>query len=90
MRRERAQAPHAAAEIDRYLALAAVQSTAGRAMRAPTLVCPGAGLIRRDLRAVRGTDMCRRSGGVIVEVPGARPRVAPDFRSSGQALPVQY
>jgi hypothetical protein len=38
---------------------------------------PGAGLIRADLRAVRGTDICCRSGGVIVEVRGARPRAVP-------------
>ena len=36
-------------------------------MRAAGLVClgAGAGLIRADLRAVRGTDVIRRSGGVI-------------------------
>jgi hypothetical protein len=43
------------------------------------LVCPGAGagLIRADLRAVRGSDICCRSGGVIVTVCGRRPRVVP-------------
>jgi hypothetical protein len=47
--------------------------------RAAGLVClgAGAGLIRADLRAVRGTDICRRSGGVIVTVGGRRPRVVP-------------
>ena len=39
-------------------------------MRAAGLVClgAGAGLIRADLRAVRGTDITCRSGGVIVTV----------------------
>ena len=33
--------------------------------------------IRGDLREVRGTDVACRSGGVIVAVRGARPRVVP-------------
>jgi integrase len=48
-------------------------------MRAAGLVClgAGAGLIRGDLRDVRGSDMACRSGGVIVTVRGARPRTVP-------------
>ena len=48
-------------------------------MRAAGLVClgAGAGLIRGDLREVRGTDVACRSGGVIVTVRGARPRTVP-------------
>jgi hypothetical protein len=48
-------------------------------MRAAGLVClgAGAGLIRGDLREVRGTDVACRSGGVIVSVRGARPRTVP-------------
>ena len=48
-------------------------------MRAAGLVClgAGAGLIRADLRAVRGTDIICRSGGVIVAVRGSRPRAVP-------------
>ena len=48
-------------------------------MRAAGLVClgAGAGLIRGDLREVRGTDVARRSGGVIVSVRGGRPRTVP-------------
>ena len=67
------------AEIDGYLALAAAQPTAARRMRAAGLVClgAGAGLIRADLRAVRGTDISCRSGGVIVAVGGNRPRAVP-------------
>jgi hypothetical protein len=77
--RERAKAPYAPAQIDGYLALAAAQPTAARGMRASGLVClgAGAGLIRADLRAVRGTDITARSGGVIVAVNGNRPRAVP-------------
>jgi hypothetical protein len=77
--RERAKVPYTATEIGGYLALAAAQPTAARRMRAAALVClgAGAGLIRADLRQVRGTDICCRSGGVIVEVRGARPRPVP-------------
>jgi hypothetical protein len=74
--REHAKAPYAPAQIDGYLALAAAQPTAARRMRAAGLVClgAGAGLIRADLRQVRGSDITRRSGGVIAEVRGRRPR----------------
>ena len=77
--RERAKAPYTAAEISGFLALADAQPTAGRRMRAAGLVClgAGAGLIRADLREVRGSDVLRRSGGVIVQVTGRRPRVVP-------------
>ncbi len=77
--RERARAPYTPAEIGGYLALADAQPTAARRMRAAGLVClgAGAGLIRADLRQVRGTDICCRSGGVIVTVRGARPRAVP-------------
>ncbi len=48
-------------------------------MRAAALVClgAGAGLIRSDLRQARGADVTRRSGGVLVQVRGRRPRVVP-------------
>ena len=48
-------------------------------MRAAGLVClgAGAGLIRGDLREVRGADVACRSGGVVVTVRGARPRAVP-------------
>src|SRR6185437_4070578 len=59
--RERAKAPYSPAQLDGYLALAGA----------------GAGLIRGDLREVRGTDVARRSGGVLVSVRGARPRAVP-------------
>ena len=77
--REHAKAPYSAAEIAGYLALADAQPALSRRMRAAGLVClgAGAGLIRADLRAVRGTDVICRSGGVIVAVRGARPRVVP-------------
>ena len=72
---------------------------AERRMRAAGLVClgAGAGLIRGDLRDVRGSDVACRSGGVVVTVRGARPRAVPVLaryharllaaaRSAGNAL----
>ena len=57
-------------------------------MRAAALVClgAGAGLIRADLRAVRGTDIITRSGGVLVIVRGARPRAVPALARYHQPL----
>ena len=77
--RERAKAPYSPAEIGGYLALADAQPTRERRMRAAGLVClgAGAGLIRGDLRDVRGSDVACRSGGMVVTVRGARPRAVP-------------
>jgi len=77
--RERAKEPYSPAEIAGYLALADAQPTPARRMRAAGLIClgAGAGLIRADLRDVHGTDVASRSGGVIVQVGGARPRAVP-------------
>jgi hypothetical protein len=77
--RERAKKPYSPAEISGFLAVADAQPTAGRRMRAAGLVClgAGAGLIRGDLREVRGTDLACRSGGVIVAARGGRPRTVP-------------
>jgi integrase len=77
--RERAKAPYCPAQIDGYLALADAQPARERRMRAAGLVClgAGAGLIRGDLREVRGADVACRSGGVLVTVRGARPRAVP-------------
>jgi len=77
--RERAKQPYGPAQIEGYLALADAQPTAERRMRAAGLVClgAGAGLIRGDLRDVRGTDVACRAGGVLVSVRGARPRTVP-------------
>jgi hypothetical protein len=77
--REHAKAPYSAAQIAGYLALADAQPTAERRMRAGGLVClgAGAGLIRADLRAVRGTGVICRSGGMIVQAGGTRPRAVP-------------
>jgi hypothetical protein len=77
--RERSKQPYSPAEIGGYLALAAAQPTMERRMRAAGLVClgAGAGLIRGDLREVRGTDVACRSGGVVVQVRGGRARVVP-------------
>jgi integrase len=77
--RERAKAPYSPAQIEGYLALADAQPARERRMRAAGLVClgAGAGLIRGDLRDVRGSDVACRAGGVIVTVRGARPRTVP-------------
>jgi integrase len=77
--RERAKQPYNPAEIAGFLALADARPTTGRRMRATGLVClgAGAGLIRGDLRDARGTDVARRSGGVVVQVRGRRGRVVP-------------
>ena len=77
--RERPKEPYSAAEIGGFLALADAQPTMERRMRAAGLVClgAGAGLIRADLRDVRGTDVACRSGGVLVTVRGPRPRAVP-------------
>ena len=97
--RERAKVPYSPAEIGGFLALADAQPMAERRMRAAGLVClgAGAGLIRSDLRDVRGTDVACRSGGVVVQVRGGRARVVPVLaryhgrllaaaRSAGSAL----
>src|SRR6202044_856680 len=67
--RERSKQPYSPAEVSGYLALADAQPTRERRMRAAGLVClgAGAGLIRGDLRDARGTDVARRSGGVVVQ-----------------------
>lgn len=77
--RRRAKQPYTAAEIGGFLALADAQPTAARRMRASGLIClgAGAGLIRSDLRLVRGTSVACRSGGVLVDVPGPRARSVP-------------
>jgi integrase len=87
--RERAKPPYSPAEISGFLALAAAQPTAGRRMHAEALVClgAGAGLIRGDLRNVRGTDITARSGGVVVTVRAGRaPRVVPVLSRYHDAL----
>lgn len=78
--REHAKRPYTEAEISGYLALADAQPTESRRMRAQALVClsAGAGLMGADLKAVLGTDVAWRSGGMIVAVSAGRhPRVVP-------------
>jgi hypothetical protein len=86
--RERAKAPYTRAQIEGYLALAAAQPTMARRMHAAGLVClgAGAGLTGTDLRAVRGADIAGRSGGVLVQVRGARPRAVPVLARYHQPL----
>jgi integrase len=77
--RERSRAPYSPAQIAGYLALAGAQPAPGRRAKAAGLIClgAGAGLTGADLRQVTGADVARRSGGVIVEVRGRRPRTVP-------------
>ena len=78
--RERAKAPYSPAELADYLALVDAQPTEARRLRAGALVClgAGAGLVGADLKVVCGTDVARRSGGVVVCVrEGRRPRTVP-------------
>ena len=75
--RERSKQPYSPAEIAGFLALADAQPATGRRMRAAGLVClgAGAGLIRGDLRDVRGSDVAcpvRRSRGHRPRRPPAR------------------
>ena len=66
-------------EMSAYFALADAQGTLARRHRASGLLClgAGAGLMGADLRAVRGSDVVCRSGGVLVVVRGKRTRVVP-------------
>ena len=77
--RERSKQPCSPAQIGGCLALADAQPTMERRMRATGLIClgAGAGLIRGDLRDVRGTDVACRSGGVVVQASGRRARAVP-------------
>ena len=77
--RERAKRPYSPAEIDGYLRLADAQSTRARGLRASALIClgAGAGVIAGELRHVCGSDIVKRSGGVLVTVAGARSRAVP-------------
>lgn len=86
--RERAKTPYLEAEIDGYLRLAACQSTRARRIRSSALVClgAGAGVVAGELRAVRGTDVQQRAGGVIVRVGGRRARSVPVLARYQQPL----
>ena len=77
--RERSKQPYGPAQVEGYLALADALPTRERRMRAAGLIClgAGAGLIRGDLRDTRGTDVICRSGGIVVQVRGPRPRAVP-------------
>jgi hypothetical protein len=77
--RERAKTPYSDAQIAAYLALADAQPTTARRVRLGGLIAlgAGAGLMGADLRGVVGPDVVARSGGVLVCVKGAKPRVVP-------------
>lgn len=86
--REHAKAPYSPAEIDRYLRLAAAQSTQRRRMRTAALVClgAGAGVIASELRHVLGIDVVARKGGVLVLISGRRARSVPVLERYQQPL----
>jgi integrase len=86
--RERAKPPYSAAEIARYLRLAAAQPTVARRMRAAALVClgAGAGIVAGELRHLHGGDVIARDGGLIVRVGGRRARVVPVLTGYHQPL----
>lgn len=86
--RERAKTAYTPAQIAAYLALADAQPTVRRRMRAQGLIClgAGAGLTGVDLRALRGVDVARRSGGLVVEVTGRRARVVPVLAEFAERL----
>jgi integrase len=86
--RERAKAPYSEAEIAGYLRLAAAQPTEARRMRATALIClgAGAGIVAGELRHLRGRDVKRRSGGLVVCVGGRRARVVPVLARFGEPL----
>lgn len=77
--RERAKPPYSDEEIAAYLRLAAAQPTEARRMRAGALVAlgAGAGIVAGELRGLRGRDVIRRSGGLLVAVGGRRARAVP-------------
>jgi hypothetical protein len=77
--RERAKAPYVEAELCGYLSLADAQPTAALRHRLSALIClgAGAGLRGAELRSIRGVHVVSRSGGVVVEVSGRRPRPVP-------------
>jgi len=77
--RERAKPPYSDEEIAGYLRLAAAQPSEARRMRAAALVAlgAGAGIVAGELRGLRGRDVIRRSGGLLVAVGGRRSRAVP-------------
>jgi len=77
--RARAKAPYSPEQLAAYFSWAKHQPTEARRARAEGLLAlgAGAGLTGSDLRLVRGSDVVKRSGGLVVEVKGARPRVVP-------------
>ncbi len=86
--RERAKKPYTAEEISAYLALADAQRTVARARRTGAVIClgAGAGLVGAELAGARGTDVVARSGGVVVDVGGRRPRAVPVLSRYGARL----
>lgn len=81
--RNRSKLPYSEKEMAGFFRCADAQPTAARRSRANGLLAlgAGAGLSGIDLRAVRGTDVVERSGGVLVCVSGRRARIVPVLSS---------
>lgn len=79
LRRSRAKPPYVPAEVAAWFGVAAAQPSEARRQRLTGLLCLGlgAGLERGELRGVTGRHVVERSGGVLVEVVGARARAVP-------------
>jgi integrase len=77
--RERAKPPYSGAEVAGYLRLAASQPSEARRAQATALLClgAGAGIVAGELRHITGSDVMRRSGGLVVCVSGRRARAVP-------------
>ncbi|MFZ0664176.1 MAG: hypothetical protein WAM97_00360 [Acidimicrobiales bacterium] len=77
--RQRSSAPYSQTEIAGYLALADAQPTEARRMKASALIAlgAGAGMFGTDLRLLKGTDVKRSLGAVLVEVSGTHARIVP-------------
>lgn len=86
--RSRAKAPYTAQEVAAYLGLAGAQPTESRRHRVTALLCLGlgAGIERSELRRLRGTDVGRTAGGVVVAVAGPRARTVPVLARYGEQL----
>jgi integrase len=88
LRRDTLKRPYTDAQVDRYFALVAHQSTPERVARLTGLLCLGlgAGLEAADMRLVRGTDIEELSGGLVVCVSGGKARIVPVLERFGARL----
>jgi len=88
LRRDVVKRPYTDAQVDAYFELVAHQATPERIAKLNGLLCLGlgAGLDAADMRLVCGSDVMKRSGGVVVVVRGAKARVVPVLERHQGAL----